>query len=302
MPPETSISLLNLGKLSKPANTLIKKISNAVGVLFEPRQIKRVAKAKAEAARIEAQSELEVTDLNRRAARRWIEEETQHQKNMEDITAKALPQLDDNAKPDSIEDDWIVNFFDKSRIVSDEEMQSLWARVLAGEANAPGAFSKRTVNSIADLDKQEAALFTQLCGFTWKIPGRVIPLVFDDTAKIYNRAGINFETLNHLESIGLIQHNDVSSYRFSPLKRCRVAYFGRSVTLELPKDNEIEIGTAIFTRIGRELFPICGSKPVNGFWEYVRDKWKDYLPKPVTEKRSASGSDTTNTTQNDRVT
>ena len=90
MPPDTSISLLNLGKLSKPANTLLKKISNAVDVLFEPRQIKRVAKAKAEAARIEAQSEIEITDLHRRAARRWIEEEAQRQKNMEDITASVL--------------------------------------------------------------------------------------------------------------------------------------------------------------------------------------------------------------------
>ena len=139
-------------KLGQPVDTLIKKISNAAGVLFEPHQIKRIAKAKAEAARIEAQSEIEITDLYRRAARRWIEEEAQRQKNMEDITAKALPQLDENAKPDSNEDDWIVNFLDKSRTVSDNEMQELWSRVLAGEANVPGTYSKRTVNFLSDLD------------------------------------------------------------------------------------------------------------------------------------------------------
>ena len=246
-----------------------------------------------------AQSNIETIELYRRATLRWIEEEAQRQKNMEDITAKALPQLYDNAKPNSIEDDWVANFFDKSRIISDEEMQSLWARVLAGEANAPGAFSKRTVNSMADLDKQEAILFTQLCGFVWKLPERVIPLMFDDSAKIYNRAGINFESLVHLESIGLIQHSDAGSYQFiGPPKRCRMAYYGRSVTLELPKGKEIEIGMAILTRIGRELAPICGSKPVDGFWEYVMDRWKNYLPKPVTEQRPAPGSDTTNTPSN----
>ena len=57
--------------------------------------------------------------------------------NMEGITAKALPLLNENAGPDSMDNDWIVNFFDKSRIVSDDEMQNLWSRVLAGEANAP---------------------------------------------------------------------------------------------------------------------------------------------------------------------
>ena len=297
MPPDTSISLLNLGKASKPANTLIKKISNAAGVLFEPRQIRRVAKAKAEAARIEAQSEIEITDLHRRATRRWIEEEAQRQKNMEDIAAKALPQLDENAKPDSIEDDWIVNFFEKSRIVSDNEMQELWSRVLSGEANSPGTYSKRTVNFLSDLDKTEAVLFTKFCGFVWTLGG-LVALVFDYEAEIYSRNGINFGKLSHLDSIGLIQFNNLTGFRRIKLSKSLVLhYYGRPLHLNLPKDanNELDFGTVLLTRIGEELALICRSKPVEGFWEYVRDKWKNYLPKPVTEKRSDSVSDTTKT-------
>ena len=297
MPPDTSISLLNLGKLSKPADTLIKKISNAAGVLFEPSQIRRVAKAKAEAARIEAQSEIEITDLHRRAARRWIEEEAQRQKNMEEITAKVLPQLDENAKPDSIEDDWIVNFFDKSRIVSDNKMQDLWSRVLAGEANSPGTYSKRTVNFLSGLDKTEAELFTKLCGFGWQI-GNIVPLVFDVQEETYNRYGINFNALSDLDSIGLIQFNSLTGFkRLNLSKNIILLYYGKPLHLNLPKDtdNELDIGKVLLTRLGQELAPICGSKPVEGFWEYVRDNWKNYLPKPVTENRPASGSDTWNT-------
>lgn len=285
MSPDTSYSLINLGDLSKPADTLIKKISNAAGVLFEPRQIKRVAKAKAEAARIEAQSQIEITDLHRRAARRWIEEEAQRQKNMEDITAKALPRLDENAKPDSIEDDWIVNFFDKSRIVADNEMQELWSRVLAGEANAPGTYSKRSVNFLSDLDKSEAELFTRLCGFVWVIGGLTL-LVFDETAEIYKRHGIDFNNLSHLESIGLVQFDSFTGFvnKGTP-KRFIVSYYGRKLILEMPTDtdNKIDIGTVLLTRVGQELAPICGSKPVEGFWEYVKDQWKQYLPKSETE-------------------
>ena len=297
MPPETSVSLLNLGKLSKPANTLIKKISDTTGALFEPYQIKRVATAKAEAARIEAQSEIEITDLHRRAARRWIEEEAQRQQNMEDITARALPQLNENATPDSIDDDWIVNFFDRSRIVSDDEMQSLWARVLAGEANAPGTYAKRTVNFLSDLDKPEAELFAKLCGFGWRF-GNIVPLVFDVQAEIYDRYGINFGALSHLDSIGLVQFHNLSGFKLLELPKSIVShYYGKPLHLNLPKDtnNELEIGTVLLTRIGQELAPICGSKPVEGVWEYVRDEWKHYLPKPETEKSAESGSDTTNT-------
>ena len=120
----TSNSLVNLGKLSKPADTLIKKVSTGVGGIFAPFQIKRVAIAEAEAAITKAQSEIEITDLHRRAGYRFIEEEARHQQNMEDITAKALPHLEQDADPDAMEDDWIANFFDKCRIVSQEATQN----------------------------------------------------------------------------------------------------------------------------------------------------------------------------------
>ena len=231
-----SNSLINLGNLSKPADTLIKKVSDAVGGLFAPYQVKRMAKAEAEAAMIKAQSKTEITDLHRRAVHRWIGEEAQRQKNMEDITAKALLQLDEKATPDSVEDDWLVNFFDKSRIVSDNEMQELWSRVLAGEANAPSTYSKRTVNFLSDLDKADAELFAKLCGFGWMI-GDVVPLVFDVEAEIYNEHGINFNTLSHLESIGLVQFDSIAGLvRRNLPKKFAVFYYGNPLTLEIPND------------------------------------------------------------------
>jgi len=57
MPEGTSNSVLNLGEISKPANTLINKISEAVGGVFMPFQIIRVAKAEAEAAIIKTQND-----------------------------------------------------------------------------------------------------------------------------------------------------------------------------------------------------------------------------------------------------
>ncbi len=240
-----------------------------------------MAQAEAEAAIIKAQSKIEITDLHRRTVHRWIKEEAQRQKNMEDITNKALPLLNEEAKPDSMENDWLVNFFDKSRIVSDNEMQSLWSRVLAGEANNPGTYSKRTVNFLSDLDKVDAVLFTNLCGFGWVI-GNVVPLVFDVKAEVYNTHGINFDTLSHLESIGLIRFGNISGFkRLNFPKIISVFYYGSSLSLEMPgkTGNELKIGKVLLTRIGQELAPVCGSKPVAGFWDYVRHQWKQYLPK-----------------------
>ena len=281
MSKETHNSLVNLGKLSRPADSLVKKVSKGVGGIFAPFQIKRVAKAEAEASITKAQSEIEITDLHRRAGYRFIEEEARHQQNMEDITAKALPHLEEDADPDSMEDDWITNFFDKCRIVSDAEMQTLWSRVLAGEANIAGTYSKRTVNFMSDLDKTDAELFAKLCGFCWVI-GNVVPLVIDQNAEIYNRHGINFITITHLESIGILKYADNTSFQRKYLpKHTRVNYFNQSLLLEFPDDanNQLKIGKTYFTKIGQELAPICPSKPIAGFYEYVKDKWKQYLPK-----------------------
>lgn len=279
--------IAKLGDLTKPATVLIEKISDAVGGVFKPYQIVRVAKAEAEANRLQAESQIQVADLHRRAMHRFLEEEAKKQSNIEAITQNALPLLEDKSMPQSVTDDWITNFFDKSRIVSDEEMQSLWSRVLAGEANAPGAFAKRTVNLLADLDKEDAVLFVQLCGFGWMV-GNVVPLIFDDQASIYNDLGINFNTLSHLESLGLIQFNHLSGFRRLRMpKFVTVLYYGQPVTLSLPNDadNDLELGNVLLTRAGQQLAHVCRSKPVDGFFQYVKEKWiaKSLLPKPETE-------------------
>jgi len=279
MPDSPSHSLVSLGDITKPADTLIKKISNAVGGVFAPFQIKRIAKAEAEAAIIKAQTGIQITDLHRRAMHRFIEEEALRQQNMESIAAKALPQLEANSSPDKMEDDWVSNFFDKSRIVSDTEMQDLWARVLAGEANAPGTYSKRTVNFLGDLDKKDAELFQALCSFGWII-GKFTPLVFDPQGPIYGSRGLNFGTLTHLDSIGLVQFSSLAGFKRIGLpKKFAVTYCGTPLALSMSKDkdNELEIGNVLLTNVGEELATVCRVPGVDGFLDYVKEKWKSHL-------------------------
>lgn len=271
----TENSLVALGDLTKPATVLIEKISNAVGGIFKPHQIVRVAKAEAEAERIRAQSQIQVTDLHRRAMHRFLEEEAKRQSNIEDIAQKALLHLKEDSSPENVEDDWITNFFDKCRILSDDDMQELWSRVLAGEANSPGAFSRRTVNLLSDLDKRDAELFMQLCSFCWMI-GEDVPLVYDVQHEVYNRHRINFNTLGHLESLGFVQFDLLAGFRSVKLpKKLRVFYYHKSVELTFPNEgeNELDLGHVLLTRAGQELARVCGSKPLDGFFDFVYDRW-----------------------------
>lgn len=280
--------MINLGELSKPATVLIEKISDAVGGVFKPYQTKRIAKAEAEASLIKAESQIQITDLHRRAMHRFVEEEAQKQANIESITAESLPLLEDHSSPENVNDDWITNFFDKCRIVSDAEMQKLWSRVLANEANKPGAFSRRTVNLISDLEKKDADLFTNLCRFDWMIEN-VTPLVFDLQHEIYSKHGINFRTLSHLEALGLVHFDSLAEFQILKLpKNYSVTYYDSLVELTMPKDtdNSLKIGHAILTNAGLELAPICGSQPIPEYVNYVRQRWTDQklIPGPETEQ------------------
>jgi hypothetical protein len=284
----TNNSLFSLGDLTKPATVLIEKISDALGGVFKPHQIVRVAKAEAAAEQIRAESQIQVTELQRRAMYRFFEEEGKRQSNIEDITRKALPLLGEESSPQNVEDDWITNFFDKCRIVSDEDMQRLWSKVLAGQANRPGAFSRRTVNLMADLDKDDAELFLRLCGFAWVIHDLVCPLVFDTTDGIYARNGIHLWQLTHLESLGLIQFDSFAGFSRSRMpKRATAAYFGRPVELTFAQeaDNQLFIGKVLLTRAGYELVRVCDSTPIDGFFDYVYERWatESLVPRKETD-------------------
>ncbi|VVH64718.1 hypothetical protein BSPLISOX_1221 [uncultured Gammaproteobacteria bacterium] len=296
MSDDKSTSLVNLGELSKPADTLIKKVSSAVGGVFEPWQIKRVAKADAEASLIKANTEIEITDLHRRAMNRFIEEEANKQENMEEITKKSISHLSEKSDPDKMDDDWVTNFFDKSRIISDNEMQNLWAQVLAGEANSPGTYSKRTVNFLSSLDKKDAELFQTLCRYCWFVGNLTpLPLVFNVENEIYNKNGINFKSLIHLKNIGLINFDiDIElinveapganirhrqKFDIGLINKNAVSYYGQPLALTMKNEtnDRLDIGQVSFTQIGIELVKISQSPRVPGFYEYVKEQWKVHI-------------------------
>lgn len=268
-------SIINFGDLSKPATVLIEKVSDAIGGGLKPWQIKRVAKAQAEAEKIKALAKVEISEIEQRGLARFIAEEGIKQVNMESITRKALEDVKEDAHPENMENDWIANFFDRCRLISDEEMQSLWARVLAGEANNPGTYSKRTVNFISSIDKSDAMLFTNLCSYTWVI-GDIVPLIYDPKHEIYMKNEMHWNALTHLDEIGLITFKSLMGVIRRGLPEVlTVFYYGTPINIKFKKreNNEMNIGLVILSQIGQELAPISGAKPIPEFLDFVLTEW-----------------------------
>ena len=103
------------------------------------------------------------------------------------------------------------------------------------------------------------------------------PLIFDFNNKIFQRAGIDFSSLTHLDDLGLLAFNHLTGFaRKSFPKNFTVHYYGRPINIEFPKDkdNDLEIGKVLLSRAGQELSIISGSTPSKEFYEYVLDKWQ----------------------------
>lgn len=268
-------SLINFGNLSKPATVLIEKVCGAVGIIYEPVRIKRKARAEAEAEKITALARIELSNLERRAMERLIYQEARKQENIEQITSGAAATLIEDAKVQDLEEDWVAHFFKQCDTVSDTEMQSLWSRLLAGEATTPGTFSKRTVDFIASIDKKDAALFTTFCQFVWMI-GEPVPLIYEMDNDIFASRGITFDSLKHLDAIGLISLETLSGYAKKGFgKYVHAFYYGRPTLIEFSADenNQLGIGHALLTLTGKELLSICGSVRNEAFYEYTIRKW-----------------------------
>ena len=272
------MDIRSLSKLSKPANTLIKKISDAAGTLYAPVHTRRMASARADASITKAKAEIEIDRLRQNS----IREQTIYDRNRQAIIANAIPQLEESASPQNMDNDWTANFFDKCRIVSDDDMQTLWSRILAGEANSPGSYSKRTVNFVSEISKEEAELFSSLCGFYVDLGGVKGVLVFDVGDQIYVSHRISFDAVNSLSEIGLIEYNHLTELAIKRLKpnRYGASYFGKRIYFEIGATQpELDIGKVRLTMIGRELQKICGAKPVDGFLEYFVEKWSKFSAK-----------------------
>lgn len=279
MSDDKPITVVDVGGLAKPVSILIEKIASATAIRYEPTRIKNAAEAEVAANLIKAQGQIDVDDLHRRTQVRLVDEEVRKQVNMEKIIERVLPHLEDHSEPDKMDNDWLSNFFEKSRTTSDAHMQEVWAKVLAGEATTAGSYSKRTVRLLSELDKRDAVLFQNLCQFVWEVDGHLIPVIFDAPDYIYKKSKLSNEALRHLAALGLIIH--VGDGYQMPLKdktQIDTAYDVEKFILTPKKSvTGVPIGKALFTQAGKELSMIVDKKSVFGFQEYTLKKWNEFM-------------------------
>lgn len=263
------------GSLSKSAGKIIDCIARAVGLVYQPIHVRRMARAEADAQMIETKAGIERNDLLSRATYRVGITEARRQKNIESILDKALESASANENSTPIDEDWMANFFESCKDFSDEEMRGLWGKVLAGESEAPGTYDRKTLNTLRNIDKADAILISRLAALCWGFSGQICPIVpaTDDTwQKI---TGLHFQNYLHLQSIGIISFDNVVGYQVQGIKTPLIMeHHGKRYVLQFPSfPYDFNATKTLLTAPGRKIVGLCQASSPPGYIERITALW-----------------------------
>lgn len=145
-----------------------------------------------------------------RAEQRQLAESIKQEENLEKILDKAQNELL-SAKEISetpVDEDWLTRFFGIAKDVSSEDMQFIWGKILAGEIAKPGSFSVRTLETIRNINADEAKLFEKILPFVVSSgAARFIPADLTDFVEF----GITFGNIIQLDECGLANSSGTTS-------------------------------------------------------------------------------------------
>lgn len=295
--------------LSKPITKLVETVSAGIGTLYEPIHIRRMAKAKGFEMQLISNtinSNLQLptkyengnvivdstnaNELVQRAKNRLLFQEMKKQQNIESVVSKAASELSivKSVSDTPVEDDWVSEFFDCVANVSNEKMQILWGKVLAGEVEKPGKFSKRTLDVLKKISQKEAEMFEEYAKFVLCCP---LGFEYNEATNDYfipaehsfkQKYNILFSTIVFLADAGLLSYdNGVCAGPILPPQGNGYLYYRGQPAIEFfnTKNEKIELyrRAYLLTSAGKELLTIVEClQDIQKTQAYLEDSKKLY--------------------------
>ncbi|MBI2713249.1 MAG: DUF2806 domain-containing protein [Rhizobiales bacterium] len=265
--------------LGPAAEKLADTVRHVVDLVAGSDRIIAKAQAQAHAELILAEGRAQKQDIEARAIDRLRKREARRQNNIESITVKALKALPppEQLSEQPVSEDWTSRFFEECQDISDVEMQQIWARILAGEVARPGSFAPHTLSVVRDLTKNDANLFTKVCGYVWRITDtETMPVIHSIEMPEFVNTDIDFGSLTHLTTIGLIEYDHIAGYEIKkPATEIAVSYFGAVHQLKSDggQERRLSLGHVIFTAVGNELLGISGAQKNDEYCRATLNTW-----------------------------
>ncbi len=271
----------------KPLEKFIEVVHSVFGTLYEPRKMVRLAKAEAEAERIKAFESAKTNALLANnvdqyeqlslAERRILIKEEKRQRNIENVLQVSAQKLksEPNVSDEPIDQDWATRFFDIAQDISNEQMQDLWGRILAGEIKQPHSYSLRTLETLRNITSEEAQLFERIAQC---VLYDVSYYIFQDSFEKDPKIGYQYVDIARLMEIGLVQSGSTIVKQFynesGNNSQHQICYGeGYVAFVEMPAElKQISFPIYPLTHVGEELYRLISPTLNHEYLEYVLHK------------------------------
>ena len=208
-------------------------------------------------------------------------ENLRHTTNLIDTAVKSTKYIDQGKTNEiKMDNDFFWNTVEHSKTISDEDMQELIAKIIAGEYNTPGSYSMSTLHSIKMLGKIEVELFEKICSLL--INGDQIPHVLfslpENAKEFLNELQVDFGSLQILQNLGLFLPNDMTRSLENPEKKnFKVQYFDQQIVFETTHETNFTIEMPGFYGLsitGKQLVRHLQPKFNEKYFSWLKENYK----------------------------
>jgi len=241
------------------------------------------ARLKAEAEN-EYQKTIQKGEIEREVSRSFIvEAETtkavRQYSNMGNTLLKSAPLITSEKNTISNDNDVFWGLLEHSKEISNEKMQDLISKIIAGEYNSPETYSMSTLQTLKMLGKRELEMFERLSSLV--VNGTQIPaLLFLDSSNIRNILGepsLDFASLQMLQNIGLILPNQMKR-NLKNLSKAElgISYFDEKIMFK-PLSDDVDVTLPDFYGLstsGEEIIKHLNPKKMQNYITWLKDNYK----------------------------
>jgi hypothetical protein len=294
----TNIDLRGLDKFQAVVDNIFKSLARGLDKVYAPTDRVRLAKAERKALNERADMMLE---LSRKAAdyvalqqtlansgaaadralSYLLGNEIPKLQNSEKIIEAVAVEVRDNPPErdasETIDDDWLAEFWSRAENTSNEQVQLFLARLLTKEIYQPGSISPLTLGVITKLSPRAAKTFEHFCRLSIKHAEDVFvihPSVFAfQNIGPLDQFGVSFDDLYELEAYGLIRSAETIMYNYTVVPDAppdQIEYGGQPAQLNF---SGLQIHQIRFSRIGREIRQLLHLSPLPEYTAALREKF-----------------------------
>ena len=247
----------------KETNKLLDKISNVTGIVFGPYKEKQKSKINFLE---EINKREDLSSFEKMAITSNYKKMLKEYNNQTNIVNKAVEMLSEPIEQhelQELDENWIMNYMDCCKNICDEELQVIWAKILAGEFEQPGRISLNTLDKMKMISKKDAELFMKISEFIMRTGNKYFILADKEILEKYD---IIFEDIIALDEIGLINQKVLSLDSLSESNELNAIYKDKYVFFKR-KEGHTHLPVYVITSFGREVYDLLEVNNNNMFLE-----------------------------------